>query len=41
MKNTDFTLDFISPMISSEESFRELVDMIGDMDLEILGVAAC
>ncbi len=36
MKNTDFTLESISSMISSESSFRELMDMISDMDLEIL-----
>lgn len=35
MKNTDFTLESISCMISSESSFRELMDMINDMDLEV------
>jgi len=37
MKNTDFTLESLSLMISSESSYRELIDMISDMDLEILG----
>ncbi len=35
MKNTDFTLESISAMISSEDSLRALMDMITDMDLEI------
>lgn len=35
MKNTDFTFEAISSMISSEDSFRALVDIINDMDLEI------
>ncbi|MCX4333469.1 MAG: hypothetical protein OSJ55_01180 [Bacteroidales bacterium] len=35
MKNTDFTLESISSMISSEDSLRALMDMITDMDLEI------
>lgn len=40
MKNTDFTLESISSMISSEASFNELIGMISDMDLEILDVKA-
>ena len=32
--NTDNTLAFISSMISSEASYRTLVDMINEMDLE-------
>jgi len=34
--NTDTALSFISSMISSESSYRTLVDMINDMDLEII-----
>ena len=36
--NTDNTLAYISSMISSEESYRTLVDMIGEMDLEFTGI---
>ena len=36
MKQTDYSFDSISSMISSEDSFRTLLDIIGDMDLEIL-----
>lgn len=38
--NTDNTLSFISSMISSEASYKALVDMINEMDLEIMGVSA-
>lgn len=38
MKNTDFNLDSISSMISSESSCLSLVDMIKDLDLELLDV---
>lgn len=38
MKNTDFNLDSISSMISSELSYLSLVDMIKDLDLELLDV---
>ncbi len=34
--NTDNTLSFISSMISSEASYRTLVDMIDDMGLEVM-----
>ena len=34
--NTDNTLSFISSMISSETSYRTLVDMIDDMELEMM-----
>lgn len=34
--NTDNTLSFISSMISSETSYRTLVDMIDDMGLEMM-----
>jgi hypothetical protein len=38
--NTDNTLAFISTMISSESSYKALMDMINEMDLEIMGVSA-
>ena len=38
MKNTDFNLDSISSMISSDSSYLSLVDMIKDLDLELLDV---
>ena len=38
--NTDNTLSYISAMISSDTSYRALLDMIDDMDLEIMGVNA-
>lgn len=36
--NTDNTIAYISSMISSEASYKALVDMINEMDLEIMGV---
>jgi hypothetical protein len=36
--NTDNTLAFISTMISSESSYRALVDMINEMDLELMDI---
>lgn len=36
--NTDNTLAFISSMISSEASYKTLVDMINEMDLELMDV---
>ena len=36
--NTDNTLAFISSMISSEYSYKTLVDMINDMELEVMDV---
>ena len=36
--NTDNTLAFISSMISSEASYKTLVDMIKDMELEVIDV---
>lgn len=35
MKNTDFTFDSLSTLISSDSSLRLLEEMIEDMDLEI------
>ena len=36
--NTDNTLAFISSMLSSEPSYRTLVDMIDEMGLELMDV---
>lgn len=38
--NTDNALTYISSMISSESSYKALLDMIDEMELEILGVSA-
>ena len=38
--NTDNALAYISTMISSESSYKALMDMIDEMDLELLGVSA-
>ena len=35
MKNTDFDLDNLSSMISSESSLNALLEMMGDMGLEL------
>ena len=37
--NADNTLNFISSMISSESSYRTLVDMINDMNLELMDIS--
>ena len=37
--NTENTLARISSMISSEESYRTLVDMINEMDLELMDIS--
>lgn len=37
--NTDNAIAYISAMISSDESYRTLVDMINEMDLELTGVS--
>ena len=34
MKNTEYNLDNLSSMISSESSLSALLDMMGDMGLE-------
>ena len=34
--NTENTLAFINSMISSETSYRTLVEMINEMDLELM-----
>ncbi len=37
--NTENTLAFINSMISSETSYRTLVDMINEMDLELMDIS--
>lgn len=37
MKNTDFTLETLSTLISSD-AFNAIADMINDMDLEIMDI---
>jgi len=37
--NTSITLSDISSMFSSEESYKTLVDMINDMDLELMEIS--
>ena len=37
--NTDNTLAFIGSMFSSDTSYRTLVDMINDMELELLDIS--
>ena len=36
--NTNVTLSNLRRMFSSEESYRNLVDMINEMDLELMSV---
>ena len=36
--NTNINLSNLSKMFSSEDSFRNLVDMVNEMDLELLSV---
>lgn len=36
--NTNITLSNLSSMFSSEDSYRTLVDMVNDMDLELMDV---
>lgn len=37
--NTENTLARISSMVSSESSYRTLVDMINEMDLELMDIS--
>lgn len=39
MRNTDFTIENLASMISSESSLSALVEMIGEMGLEITEIA--
>ena len=36
--NTNVTLSNLSRMFSSDESYRNLVDMINEMDLELMSI---
>ena len=36
--NTNITLSNLSSMFSSEDSYRTLVDMVNEMDLELMDV---
>lgn len=38
MKNTDYSLENLDMMISSESSLNALMDIIGEMGLEITGI---
>ena len=37
--NTNITLSNLSSMFSSEDSYRALVDMINEMDLELMDIS--
>lgn len=39
MRNTDFNLDALNGIISSDTSFQALKDIIRDLDLEFEGIA--
>ncbi len=36
--NNDYTLSFVSSIDSSDSSYRTLVEMISDLDLELMDV---
>ena len=38
MKKTDYSIDFLHSVISSESSFASLVDMVNDLGLEIMSI---
>lgn len=38
--NTDNTLSMIGSMMSSESSYKALLEMIDEMELEVMGVSA-
>ena len=38
--NTNITLSSLSSMFSSEESYKTLMDMVNDMDLELMEICA-
>ncbi len=40
MRNTDYNLDMLSNMISSDTSFQALKDIISDLGLEMEGALA-
>ncbi len=37
--NTNITLSNLSSMFSSEDSYRTLLDMVNEMDLELMGIS--
>lgn len=39
--NTDNILTSLSSMISSDDSYRTLVEMINEMDLELMDATIC
>lgn len=39
--NTDITLSRLSAMFSSDDSYRNLVEMINEMELELMDVSLC
>lgn len=39
MKNTDYSSNGIQNLISSESSFNALLDIIGELDLEIVSIS--
>ena len=39
--NTTLVLSNLSSMFSSEDSYKNLVDMINEMDLELMDVQGC
>lgn len=39
--NTNINLSNLGSMFSSEDSYRTLVDMINEMDLELMDVILC
>jgi len=39
MKNTEYSLEKLSSMISSESSFDALLEIIGDMGLEVTEIS--
>ena len=39
--NTNINLSNLGSMFSSEDSYRTLVDMINEMDLELMDVTLC
>lgn len=40
MKNTDFTLESINSMISSDDSLSSLAGIISDLGLELIDIEA-
>ena len=41
MRNTDFNLDLLGSILSSDTSFQALKDIIADLDLELEGACSC